>query len=129
MTPVSCIERIDLALHPSVNFVAAESSARELAAEHQPGFQALVAWWDDERGLGGPADARIRNGYSAVAQYARDQSASLRIHVNRGQYEFFYKSSGDATSQPDLAQSARNAGPATLNDQTTTPTTKEAEEC
>lgn len=105
MTTVISIDRVDLALHPGVNFVAAETNARQMAMEHQPGFQALVAWWDDDRRLGSPADARTKHDYSAVARFAQGQSATLRVHVNRGQYEFFYKRSGAPPPQPNPSQS------------------------
>ena len=110
------LEKVELALNPGVGWVAVERRASRLARDHQPGSQALVAWWDDERGLAGPASVLADDGYASVARYARDQSATLRIHVNRGQYEFFYKRSGKAALESASHDRVRNAQTPSMDD-------------
>ena len=66
-----------------------------------------MAWWDDERGLGGPSDAGSERDYSSVVRYAQDQRATVRVHVNRGQFELFYKSSEYQRQAPDPSPTER----------------------
>jgi len=113
-TATSAIPRLDLAVDAGSNFVAAERQARATAQQAAGGSVSLMAWWDSDRATGGPSRACACDSYAGVAGYAEQHGASCRVHVNRGQYEFFYGGSAEegaeALEQDGARQTRRSPG-------------------
>jgi len=97
MTTAASVRRVDLSLDPGTTFIVAESEARSAAYRTEGTPLSLVAWWDSDCALGGAPDGADPSTYREAAEHAERRGAVCRVHVNRGQYEYFYGHPGSDT--------------------------------
>jgi hypothetical protein len=81
--------RTSLSTDSRLGYTRVEQQARQVAG--RPGEKlTLIAWWDSSARTGGPREACADETIACVSQYAAHHGASYHVHVNNGQYDFFY---------------------------------------
>jgi hypothetical protein len=87
------MESIPLDLEDGVELNTAQDKARESAQEGDADLR-LIAWYDRDRGTGGPGEACAGEVPKCVRDYASSHGAEKRVWVNDGKYEFYFSPTG-----------------------------------
>jgi hypothetical protein len=87
------MENIPLDLEDGVTLNTAQEEARK-SAKADDGDLMLIAWYDRDRGTGGPGEACAGEVPKCVRDYASSHGALKRVWVNDGKYEFYFSPTG-----------------------------------
>lgn len=87
------METLPLDLDDEVTLNTAQERAREKAKGDGADVR-LIAWYDRDRGTGGPGEACAGEVPKCVRDYASSHGADKRVWVNDGKYEFYFSPTG-----------------------------------
>lgn len=90
--------QISISVDGGLNEVQQE--ARKQACEGE-GDLRLIAWYDNERGTGGPETACQGEPPKCVRDYAASHGGECQVVANDGEYEFYFSRTGTDVEQLD----------------------------
>ncbi len=94
------METITLDLDTAASLPDAQAEARAAAGTADDALR-LIAWYDRQRGTGGPTDACAGEVPKCIRDYASSHGAERRVWVNDGRYEFYFASTGTDVEELD----------------------------
>jgi len=94
------MQMVTLDLDDDVDLNTAQQAARDEVDAEGHNLR-LIAWYDQDRGTGGPNEACAGEVPKCIRDYGASHQAETRVWVNDGKYEFFFSPTGDDVEQLD----------------------------